>query len=752
MADPQHVDGAQQKRAELVEYLLRVETMLDMDAADEDCPINEDEESALLFVENVLEEIKGSESAMACDGDGSRILEKLLRKCSEQHVVALGERLAAEVKTLIRHRMASHVLQAVVVRVATAPSTQQKKVGAEDASLAGLFLRVCEQLRDDLPSLVSDTYASHVLRAAICVLAGVPPGEHVRSRSSKGFRKEKGVSGTASYIRAFKPPKSFRHVLAAYTSEIMDKTDVAELCMDHLGSPVIQTLLQCLRQSKPSACDELCERIAGSAADAGHAIRVAASGNEEQTPVQEMMTHHVGSHVVEVLLKVASPDLFHSIYTTSFRAKLLDLALHPMANYTVQRLLEFVPTAEAASALLTQLTHSFEDLLAENRTLVVVKTIEAAARYHQHEKQVLKALFDAFHITPEHFKICATLVLALTTTERREELIKEETPMHEDDKWTQAGSMILQALFALDDAICMPVIDSLLSLEGSELEAMGKHKYGSRALEAFLTHVTTPKKKKKLLRRLKSHFTALAVDKFGSHTVDRCWKAADLESKSAIAEELVENEHTLKASFHGKFVARNCRLDEFRRKRKDWAERFESMDRKYALFADIFADEPDKAPGPAPGGEAKSFLMSDAKTAKAAKEDPSLVALGFGAEPLGFADSDNAPQAMFDDSDDSEDEESGKVCARGVTLLRKCCTTDYSFDPCRAAEQKRGKKRKAKDSKEADAEAEQTSKKRRKEKKKKTSKGMQVVLDAIAASKGAKPKKEKKYKKHKDHS
>ena len=53
-----------------------------------------------------------------------------------------------------------------------------------------------------------------------------------------------------------------------------------------------------------------------------------------------MMSHPVSSHLLEVILKVISDDLLLKVIGRSFSGQLIKLAMHGVANFVLQRLLE----------------------------------------------------------------------------------------------------------------------------------------------------------------------------------------------------------------------------------------------------------------------------------------------------------------------------------------------------------------------------------------------------------------------------
>ena len=55
--------------------------------------------------------------------------------------------------------------------------------------------------------------------------------------------------------------------------------------------------------------------------------------------VHEVMTHPSASHVIERLLSVMSDEQFDDVFTQHFKPNIVTWALHPVANYVIQKLL-----------------------------------------------------------------------------------------------------------------------------------------------------------------------------------------------------------------------------------------------------------------------------------------------------------------------------------------------------------------------------------------------------------------------------
>jgi len=89
------------------------------------------------------------------------------------------------------------------------------------------------------------------------------------------------------------------------------------------------------------------------------------------------------------------------------------------------------------------------------------------------------------------------------------------------------------------------------------------------------------------------NYGEIACNRYGSHLVDKCWAVSDLKMKESIAEELLENERELNSNFHGKFVLRNCKIENFKRNRQEWIEHEHGLERKKQMFEELLNDSTD---------------------------------------------------------------------------------------------------------------------------------------------------------------
>jgi len=90
----------------------------------------------------------------------------------------------------------------------------------------------------------------------------------------------------------------------------------------------------------------------------------------------------------------------------------------------------------------------------------------------------------------------------------------------------------------------------------------------------------------------------------------------------------------LSSDHFGRFILRNCQVQQFKRRKSDWREKEESKNRKKALFADIldddatgFSSSSSASSGSDPATQKK---MQDTIKAMEREYDEHLAILGFG--------------------------------------------------------------------------------------------------------------------------
>jgi hypothetical protein len=255
-------DKAEASRHQLLEYLKRVEDMLDKDQ------LPADAEERDIFVSNVLQELQHNVYRTCCDLVCSRVLEKLFNICSAEHVAQYARLVTPYMKDLALNRCGSHVLQAMIGRVLkglagydasedyadpmdeliavsdpeTPSVTSYQAPETPPSPLPVYFLKFCILMLEDVGTFIESTHGGHVLAQCISVLAGINPPQQNRSKASRNYRENTHTDKQRAKGPA--PEEADSHVDVPATFLVMLQ-QMADTCMSSVR-------VMCL-----SCCDSL---------------------------------------------------------------------------------------------------------------------------------------------------------------------------------------------------------------------------------------------------------------------------------------------------------------------------------------------------------------------------------------------------------------------------------------------------------------------------------------------------------------
>lgn len=560
-------------------------------------------------MENVYTEVQGKELVLATDHSCSLILEKLLRFSNDFQLRVFFDKLNGNFLKLFTHRFASHVCQTLITLCADAverqvrsneTKAQDSEMEAQDGILLSaeeLILNMCKQTQEEFTALISDPFASHVLRVIIHVLAGraVDDGSgkgNVRSKKSAKYNDANNAkvnAGTIQRSTRLVPP-SFKNMLRSITESMMtglSATIVRSLAVHNVANPVLQLLLGVQAKDDVAGKDALVDKLL---MDITQDEQPGQKNDDRDAYVETLLRDQVGSHLLETIIQVASPSLFQKLYVTYFRGRLSKLSFHPIANYVIQQLFVNAKNPTQLEMMVEEVLPSFEEFLKYGRPGVIRAVVEAAKNTGACHKQVVKGLCAAFHTSgPAERKEFINVVLHMETYEQLK--ARDTTQEEKRPTFHAQGAIILQLLLQYPEEHNKIVTDSYFAQTEELVYAWTTDNTGSHVIEAFLTSPTVNLKiKKKILKSFLGKYHVMALDKYGGHTVDKCWAVSDIDMKEKIATELLQHEHTLSQSFYGKFILRNCKIDQFKRKKADWLEREKGIERKKDMFKDILGD------------------------------------------------------------------------------------------------------------------------------------------------------------------
>ncbi|KAF9418858.1 Nucleolar protein 9 [Entomortierella beljakovae] len=718
-------------------------------------------EEQQLFLENVYTEVQGKELVLATDHSCSLVLEKLLRASNDFQLRVFFDKFNGNFLKLFSHRFASHVCQTLITLSADAVEREVKsnelkvkideEVPQEDGVLLSaeeMILNMCKQTQEEFTALISDPFASHILRVIIHVLAGRAVGDdgtgkgNVRSKKSAKYNDaNNSKTSTGSFRPTRLVPPSFKDMLRTITSTMMNGLSdsiVRSLAVHQVANPVLQLLLEVLSKDDEVAKDQLVDKLL---MDITREEEPGYKNSDRDAYVETLLRDQVGSHLLEKIVQVASPALFQKFYISYFRGRLVKLSFHPIANYVIQQFFVNAKTPLQLEMMVTEVLPEFENFLKFGRPGVIRAVVEACKNVGACHKEVIKGLCNAFHThSPIERKDFMHVVLNMETYEAL--LERREQQESAKPKFHPQGAVILQHLLQFPEEHSKVVVDSYFAQKDELMYAWTMDPVGSHVIEAFLTSPTLNLKvKRKILKSFLGKYHSMALDKYGGHTVDKCWAVSDIEMKEKIATELLEHEHALSQSFHGKFILRNCKIDQFKRKKEEWVEREKGIERKKDMFKDILGD------AVLATANGKQQAANGASAVDLPAPNPKMAELGFGGGIAGVKTvtekkkkkskkNTEDPDKLLIKDDDEENQVKDKYKSDEIDKLFKKRT------------HKESSKTKGKADDEAasasESEREESEQEAPKKKKKKVSKDLESVLDAIDATK--KKKKSKKSK------
>ncbi|KAL5020883.1 hypothetical protein ScPMuIL_000038 [Solemya velum] len=546
-----------------------------------------------LFLDNVFKQLE-TEAIDICQAlVTSHIVEELIIEANPSHIRSLIEALKPEWPSLCCHRFGSHVVQTLTGVLPRIFSNDENE-DAIKRSLEETFQEQCGSLLSDLDKFISDVYGSHVLRNVLNVLGGATVEEQVlRSRTSRVQKKEK------PQCIDYEAPSEFKRLFKKFARMIFQMPDFEAHLLNEISNPVVQTVILIQKKIYPKKCLKYIRKIIKATN-----LFTTEESEEETAGFPKIVQHGIGSFLIEQILAISEPQLLQEIDENLFKGRLLQFAIHPMANFVLQRYIEKITNREQFEELFDELGNHTEDMLAMNCLGVVSKILQGCLRFSCKQDDMLKYLMEAFHcVTPiERQSKIVPLIGSLTTYEVFYQIKEKDESTQTDDGARELpdkipliteinyhGAVILQHLLKCEHPKL--VVTSLLELKQVELKTLSCDPCGSHVIDVFFnSHSVGEKSKDALVNKYQGLLVDVACTKNGSRTVETMWKSLKTKQKIIVAEDLAKQEEKLRSDKFGHFVYYNFGIGHFKHRRKDWMESQGASQRKRKLFEDILTD------------------------------------------------------------------------------------------------------------------------------------------------------------------
>jgi nucleolar protein 9 len=135
------------------------------------------------------------------------------------------------------------------------------------------------------------------------------------------------------------------------------------------------------------------------------------------------------------------------------------------------------------------------------------------------------------------------------------------------------GSLLAQAMIASPGPLSDLIFDSLARLGASLSLSAARAPSASHAITASLASPNASIIfRRKMIQQFYGHVGEMALDPSASHVIDAVWEGTHGLAfiRERIAEELAENEASLRESHAGRKVWRNWRMDLYKKRRREW--------------------------------------------------------------------------------------------------------------------------------------------------------------------------------------
>ncbi|KAJ1546067.1 Nucleolar protein 9, partial [Nowakowskiella sp. JEL0078] len=557
-------------------------------------------------LQNIFIEIVSASASVATDYTASRILEDLLKQASDYQLRFFLNSVLGSLSDLFKNQCASYVCQTLITLASKTcereaigkidPPPEADTTEEEIPSMTVLIIKSCEELSKSWFSMITDQNATHILRSILMLLSG---NDHLRmeKRDSKKRKPQKNpleiiVSKVLEKHKVnSKPepkrvvPQEFKETLVGISKELMkslSQTEFRILAVHPLGNPVLQMLVQ-IQETQ----DSIMELILGKKT----------STIEFSQFLNSLITHPIGSHLMEKIVVAIPPSLFNSFFKLYFRTKFEEYCTHPLANFVVQRLIAELRNAGQLELLFDELEYLIESLVFSNKLGVVLSLMCACITHDANQKRMMKSLLRAYKVTPEQKELLircimfhkASDVSHINHQESTIKLPKQQISNTSDDFPVNLnGALITQLLFLFDKDSGKLIGDSFLTIPNEIIQNWALDAICSRVVESALTTETlSNKSKKNLVESFQTHFVELARSKYGSHVLDKLWAVADSRFKETIVMELSVREVDVCSTPHGRAIWRNCGVEKAKMSKEDWRKEEERKVRTKILFSEF---------------------------------------------------------------------------------------------------------------------------------------------------------------------
>lgn len=553
-------------------------------------------EERSIFLSNLYKEADGKELKIAHSQSCSRLVERLILLSTPAQKKNLFKKFSGHFLHMVQHRFASHCCEALFIRSAPVVTDEivsevgdgMEQEAGEDGtyvSMENLFLYTLNELEGHMGYLLTDRFASHVLRVLLIVLSGRPLAKSSTTSLLQSKKKEKiGIDGVRSgnaelSLEKRVVPESFDFAVEKIISDIvagLDTTSIQVLATHPTGNPSLQLLLELefTKENKKSS------KGTHSVLSALLPDEISSPDSQSATLINGLLYDPIGSRLLETIISFAPGKTFRQIYRNNIRERICSLARNDIACFVVIKVLERL-SKEDLEEVVKSIAPQVPGLIDRSHT-AVIKTLLERSKVRNTENSIellSRAIEDAYD--PK--------MLLLGMIKMTPELLaggpSGDNKIPPPNPAIVHGSLLAQTMLSMSGKPAELVQASILSQPPSILLTLACMTASSHILQtALLPAEKNLIFRKKLISLFLSptstdpsgdyHIKYLALSKTGSHVLDGLWNSTSdpslLYIKERICAILCAHQTALRDDFVGRVVLRNWMVELFGRHRAAW--------------------------------------------------------------------------------------------------------------------------------------------------------------------------------------
>jgi hypothetical protein len=566
-------------------------------------PDGDDEPPSILLARNGLVSLQANLHEVAMEPMGSRVLETLVRTARADTdvlagtlsaLLALGSRRVA---ALADHRCGSHVLQSLVLAVSSAVAAE----GGGEAGMAAmqaLGRLINEWTLPEVVAVMSSSCGSHVFRAIVAGLAGIPAEEPREAKLDDAA----GSTRLATYIElgGVDVPQEWLACVSALGQRLVDG-DTGGGLHSLLWAPSSSAALQGLVAATSRADRDVTKKLVTAALQESALLNVCFDGCGARFMERVVVCLGAG-HVL--------PEL---------KGHLADMAVDGKANFVLQRVLLGLKGRGAVMSAWDELEDALPEMtgfgsVRDGVVLAMLRAAEVEGDEHV-RRRAARAIAKSVGAVGVHARHLAG-VLVVGSLERWElwrsavqawstrGMGISPAPTAPDDDLTSVlhfgaspgtsllGVLMARSLMRYSGGPGQACRDSMANLTAAEVLALCSQPAGSRLVEQWTVSDEEFGNGKATSFVVTSLMDAGAIgaacrSPYGAQVLIRTIpRAAGVVRKRAM-EALAARAPHLREHKHGRQVIRRCRVDDYMRRGDDWSAVETLRDTRHRLFEEI---------------------------------------------------------------------------------------------------------------------------------------------------------------------